>query len=275
MGLYTNVVTVCLLIFVKLWRVGGVTVHYLHWNTSNPIFRIDNTDHIVDVNQGNLPWEYDQLNIICPSYSGIRGGTSTRDPDVPEKYIIYNVSREEYDTCRISQKDPRVVAVCDKPDQDLQYTLTFRSFSPTPRGLEFRPGQDYYFISTSSKRDLLRRVGGSCSTHNMKVIFKVAQSAEHKELVQPSINVARDLSSSEENSVTGYKDIVRPIEDVRSFHSGLDHITKGRYDRNDNGVVKQEASTMTGSSSASSSVISSASVLSVILISALTLRLLS
>ena len=107
----------------------------------------------------------------------------------------------------------------------------FRSFSPTPRGLEFRPGQDYYFISTSSKRDLLRRVGGSCSTHNMKVIFKVAQSAEHKELVQPSINVARDLSSSEENSLTGYKDIVRPIEDVRSFHSGLDHITKGRYDR--------------------------------------------
>lgn len=275
MGLYSNVVTVCLLIFVKLCRVGGVTVHYLHWNTSNPIFRIDNTDHIVDVNQGNLPWEYDQLNIICPSYSGIRGGTATRDQDVPEKYIIYNVSREEYDTCRISQKDPRVVAVCDKPDQDLQYTLTFRSFSPTPRGLEFRPGQDYYFISTSSKRDLLRRVGGSCSTHNMKVIFKVAQSAEHKELVQPSINVARDLSSSEENSVTGYKDIVRPIEDVRSFHSGLDHITKGRYDRNDNGVVKQEASTMTGSSSASSSIISSASVLSVILISALTLRLLS
>ena len=31
---------------------GGVTVHYLHWNSSNPIFRIDNTDHIVDVNQG-------------------------------------------------------------------------------------------------------------------------------------------------------------------------------------------------------------------------------
>jgi len=282
MGLFTNVVTVCLLIIVNPWRVGGVTVHYLHWNTSNPIFRIDNTDHIVDVNQGNLPWEYDQLNIICPSYSGTRGGTATREQDAPEKYIIYNVSREEYDTCRISQKDPRVVAVCDKPDQDLQYTLTFRSFSPTPRGLEFRPGQDYYFISTSSKRDLLRRVGGSCSTHNMKVIFKVAQSAEHKEIVQPSINVARDLSGSsrdlsgsEETLVTGYKDIVRPIEDVRSFHSGLDHITKGRYDRNDNGVVKQEASTMTGSSSAASSFSFMSSVLSVILISALTLKLLS
>ena len=115
------------LLFVKaLCLVDAVTVHYLHWNTSNPIFRIDNTDHIVDVNQGNLPWEYDQLNIICPSYLGNRGGTKTSEQDVPEKYIIYNVSREEYDSCRISQSDPRVVAVCDKPDKQLQFTITFR-----------------------------------------------------------------------------------------------------------------------------------------------------
>ena len=72
---------------------------------------------------GNLPWEYDQLNIICPSY---HGGTKTSDQDVAEKYIIYNVSREEYDSCRISQNDPRVVAVCDKPDKQLQFTITFR-----------------------------------------------------------------------------------------------------------------------------------------------------
>jgi len=42
--------------------------HYVHWNTTNPIFRIDNTDHIIDVNRGNKPWEYDQVNIICPVY---------------------------------------------------------------------------------------------------------------------------------------------------------------------------------------------------------------
>ena len=115
-----------LLLVKALCLVDAVTVHYLHWNTSNPIFRIDNTDHIVDVNQGNLPWEYDQLNIICPSYLGARGGTKTSEQDVPEQYIIYNVSREEYDSCRISQSDPRVVAVCDKPDKKLQFTITFR-----------------------------------------------------------------------------------------------------------------------------------------------------
>jgi hypothetical protein len=256
-----------LLLVKAMSLVDAVTVHYLHWNTSNPIFRIDNTDHIVDVNQGNLPWEYDQLNIICPSYLGNRGGTIS-EQDTPERYIIYNVSREEYDSCRISQSDPRVVAVCDKPDKQLQFTITFRSFSPTPRGLEFRPGQDYYFISTSSTKDLHRRVGGSCSTHNMKVIFKIAQNSEHSKPSGPSINVPRSLTTSEDQSISenmGYKDILRPIEDVRSFHSGLDQITKGRYDRDHNNVVKQEASTMTGSSSSSSPSLLSFSVFPVIL----------
>ena len=111
----------CLLINLLVSCVDSVRVHYLHWNSTNPIFRIDNTDHIMDVNQGNLPWEYDQLNIICPAYQ--RG---TRHTDSAEKYIIYNVSKEEYDSCRISQNDPRVVAVCDKPDRELQFTITFR-----------------------------------------------------------------------------------------------------------------------------------------------------
>lgn len=49
-------------------------------------FRIDNTDHIIDVNKGNIPFEYDQVNIICPVYTP---GTHEEDA---EKYIIYNVS---------------------------------------------------------------------------------------------------------------------------------------------------------------------------------------
>lgn len=49
-------------------------------------FRIDNTDHIIDVNKGNIPFEYDQVNIICPTYTP---GTHEEDA---EKYIIYNVS---------------------------------------------------------------------------------------------------------------------------------------------------------------------------------------
>jgi len=140
---------------------------YVHWNTTNPIFRIDNTDHIIDVNKGNYPFEYDQVNIICPVYTP---GTHEEDA---EKYIIYNVSKEEYDTCRITNPNPRIIAICDKPYKLMYFTITFRSFTPQPGGLEFQPGQDYYFISTSSKDDLHRRIGGRCSTNNMKVVFKV------------------------------------------------------------------------------------------------------
>ncbi|XP_047736439.1 uncharacterized protein LOC108682533 [Hyalella azteca] len=142
-------------------------MHYIHWNTSNPIFRIDNTDHIIDVNKNNFPFDYDQVNIICPTYD-----KSTDDRDT-EKYIIYNVSKEEYDTCRITTLHPRVITVCNKPYDLMYVTITFRPFSPQPNGLEFRPGVDYYFISTSSSDDLERRIGGRCSSHHMKVVFKV------------------------------------------------------------------------------------------------------
>ena len=60
--------------------------HFLHWNSSNPIFRIDNTDHIIDVNKGNRAWEHDQVNLICPVY-----GPGTEDA---ERYVIYAVSKE-------------------------------------------------------------------------------------------------------------------------------------------------------------------------------------
>ncbi|XP_043069565.1 uncharacterized protein Ephrin isoform X1 [Drosophila bipectinata] len=147
---------------------------YMHWNTSNSIFRIDNTDHIIDVNKGNLAFEFDQVHIICPVYE-----PGTFDNET-EKYIIYNVSKVEYETCRITNADPRVIAICDKPQKLMFFTITFRPFTPQPGGLEFLPGNDYYFISTSSKDDLYRRIGGRCSTNNMKVVFKVCCATEEK-----------------------------------------------------------------------------------------------
>lgn len=103
-------------------------------------FRIDNTDHIIDVNKGNLPFEYDQVHIICPVYE-----PGTFDNET-EKYIIYNVSKVEYETCRITNANPRIIAICDKPQKLMYFTITFRPFTPQPGGLEFLPGNDYYFI---------------------------------------------------------------------------------------------------------------------------------
>lgn len=153
--------------------------HFVHWNTSNPIFRIDNTDHIIDVNRGNKPWEHDQVNIICPNYQ-------LGDADT-ERYVIYAVTKEEYETCRITTPHPRIIAVCNKPQELMYFTITFRSFTPTPGGMEFKPGHDYYFISTSSRDDLHRKAGGRCSSHNMKVAFKVADNTR----APTAVNVPR------------------------------------------------------------------------------------
>lgn len=144
-------------------------MHNIHWNASNPLFRIDRTDNVIDINGGNHPWEYDQVNIVCPVY---KAGVSEA---AQEQYIIYSVTKQEYESCRITQPNPKIIAVCNRPHELMYFTITFRTFSPTPGALEFRPGQSYFFISTSSKNDLHRRVGGGCSTHNMKVTFRVAE----------------------------------------------------------------------------------------------------
>ena len=76
----------------------------LHWNASNPIFRIDNTDNVFDINKGNAPWEHDQVDIMCPYYES----KNPSDPKLEEeKYIIYNVNKEEFDSCRIHDSMPR------------------------------------------------------------------------------------------------------------------------------------------------------------------------
>lgn len=164
-------------------------MHNIYWNTTNPMFRIDNTDNIIDINSGgNLPTEYDQANIICPRYR--RG---TRQADI-ENYIIYNVSRDEYENCRIVNPKPRIIAVCDKPHELIYFTITFRSFTPTPGGLEFKPGVDYFFISTSSRSDLYRQVGGRCTSHNMKLVFKIADNqaySTHQHVPHKAVNVPR------------------------------------------------------------------------------------
>ena len=150
---------------------------------------MDNHDHIIDVNQGrssnNYFSEYDQVNILCPQYDK----STTPNIEDTERFVIYHVNREEYEMCRVMTAHPKVVGVCSRPYTKSFYTISFRSFSPSPGGLEFQPGQDYYFISTSSPEDLHRRVGGGCSTHNMKMIFKVSDNRDqHAQINAPRGN---------------------------------------------------------------------------------------
>ena len=165
-----------IVIFATFSSALAVKTHFVYWNSTNPIFRIDNTDHIVDVNQGNLPWEYDQLHLVCPQNSA-------------EQHVIYSVPVQDFDSCRVTSARPKIVAICKQQENFKYFTITFRSFSPTPGGMEFKPGQSYYLISTSTKTNLHRRVGGYCATHNMRMIFKIAESSD----TSPSLGDRRGM----------------------------------------------------------------------------------
>ena len=92
-------------------------------------FLISNTDHIIDVNQGTLGHQHDQINIVCPKYEAgtpneVELSLQTRllklnelkcFPQTMERHMIYNVNKEEYDSCLITKRNPRIIAYCTNP----------------------------------------------------------------------------------------------------------------------------------------------------------------
>ena len=105
---YVSLMTVMLLfvifMHISIFAEAERKEFKVHWNSSNPIFRIDNTDNVFDINKGNAPWEHDQVHILCPYYEP----NAQNGPNVEiEKYMIYNVNKEEFDTCRLQTSMPR------------------------------------------------------------------------------------------------------------------------------------------------------------------------
>ena len=233
-------------------KIGQKRVHVVHWNQANPMFRIDNTDNVIDVNVGNTRWEYDQANFICPKISN--------DGSEYEKYIIYSVSKEEYDSCMVYRPTSRVVGSCTRPNELSYFTISFRSFTPIPGGLEFRPGQDYYFITTSSPNNLHGKNGGRCKTHNMKVIFKVAANPNSSHLPKTTTVSSTTKTSSETQVFFDDKNKYYPVmqqpqnmeadementlETARKVVRDFQLKTKQKSFAQQNEVIKQEASRM-------------------------------
>lgn len=96
----------------------------------------------------------------------------------------------------------------------MYFTITFRSFTPQPGGLEFKPGHDYYFITTSTGRaeGLHRRYGGRCASRHMKVTFKVCCKDGHGETgteeLSPSVVGTNTTSTALKSTING--DSVQP-----------------------------------------------------------------
>jgi len=155
----------------------------IYWNTSNPLFS-ESSDVLgpsIDVNSdiSSAARQFDQINLICPSG---RGTTET--------HIIYSVTKDEFDSCSVSSNNPTIVAICDQPDNFLYFTITFRYFTPSPRQLEFKPGETYYFISTSSPGRLQSRTGGYCHQNNMKIQFRIGEAMEDNTIPEEYLHLA-------------------------------------------------------------------------------------
>lgn len=109
----------------------------------------------------------DKLDIICPRAEAGRPY---------EYYKLYLVRPEQAAACS-TVLDPNVLVTCNKPQQEIRFTIKFQEFSPNYMGLEFKKYHDYYITSTSngSLEGLENREGGVCRTRTMKIVMKVGQ----------------------------------------------------------------------------------------------------
>ena len=81
------------------------------------------------------------------------------------------------------------MALCNTPYKPNFFTLTFRSFSPTPGAFEFHPGQKYYFIATNyqennnhsgHQRSSTSSSKPKCSHPPMRLIFRIKDDTTSK-----------------------------------------------------------------------------------------------
>ncbi|XP_020653118.2 ephrin-A1 [Pogona vitticeps] len=110
--------------------------HTVFWNSTNPRFQRDNYAVEVQLN--------DYLDIICPHYED-----NSVAPHAMERYTLYLVEREEYETCKPHSKD-QIRWECNRPDAlhgPERFSEKFQRFTPFTLGKEFQPGHEYYYIS--------------------------------------------------------------------------------------------------------------------------------
>ncbi|XP_051532436.1 ephrin-A2-like [Myxocyprinus asiaticus] len=108
----------------------------VYWNSTNSRFLHGEYTVEVAIN--------DYLDIYCPHYE---------DPlpqERMERYILYMVNYDGYTTCNHHTKGFKRWE-CNRPlslNGPLKFSEKFQLFTPFSLGFEFRPGHEYYYISS-------------------------------------------------------------------------------------------------------------------------------
>ncbi|XP_064787587.1 ephrin-B3-like isoform X2 [Oncorhynchus masou masou] len=156
-----------LIILMDLLGTAESNMEPIYWNSLNKRF-LDDKGYVL------YPQIGDRLDLICPSSDP----PSQRAPAEYEFYKLYLVSsRDQADRCEVTGA-PNLLLTCDKPNNDMRFTIKFQEYSPNLWGHEFKTNADYYIIATSdgTRQGLESMRGGVCATQGMKVVLKVGQS---------------------------------------------------------------------------------------------------
>lgn len=108
----------------------------VYWNSSNPRFFRGEYTVEVAIN--------DYLDIYCPHYEW------PEPSDRMEHYILYMVNYDGYTSCDHHRKGFKRWE-CNRPQSPngpLKFSEKFQLFTPFSLGFEFRPGHEYYYISS-------------------------------------------------------------------------------------------------------------------------------
>ncbi|XP_044000226.1 ephrin-A5b-like [Gambusia affinis] len=138
------------------------------WNRTNPKFY--RGDYHIDVCIN------DYLDVYCPHY------VSPVSDDRAERYVLYMVNYDGYSSCDHTAKGFKRWE-CNRPlspNGPLKFSEKFQLFTPFSLGFEFRPGREYYYISS------LNDVRGKRSCLRLKVF------------VRPQNNCVKNSGSSQE-----------------------------------------------------------------------------
>uniref|UniRef100_UPI00358E3CD6 ephrin-B2a-like n=1 Tax=Myxine glutinosa TaxID=7769 RepID=UPI00358E3CD6 len=158
-----------LVLCLSLAVAGARTLDPIYWSTSNPHFSPGRSFVL-------YPDIGDKVDIVCPRLSADALG---------ERHRLFLVGAEEAEACE-TRPDRRPLLSCSRPARNVHFTLKVQEFSPSVLGLEFRRGEDYYIISTSTGRagGLDNRRGGVCSTHGMRLMLRIGQAPKEEEMDQ-------------------------------------------------------------------------------------------
>ncbi|KAE8620459.1 hypothetical protein XENTR_v10010261 [Xenopus tropicalis] len=156
-------------VLLALWDLGilsALSLDPIYWNSANQRFE-DAEGYVL------YPQIGDRLDLLCPR-SEPRGPFSSSSYEFYKLYLVG--TKEEMLSCSIL-RTPNLLLTCDRPSQDLRFTIKFQEFSPNLWGHEFQSQRDYYIIATSDgTQDGLENLrGGVCETKGMKVTLKVGQ----------------------------------------------------------------------------------------------------